>query len=123
MRSRERRRGPARKTWERESETRHWQILFGKGSRLSKARACSARLDVEAAGRATPFIGRAWVCVQYATYYGFLVFLSGRRFCSDDVVGLDPTGGADGEAGFCTRREIAGGPVVPAEGERPRRRH
>src|SRR5258707_15798298 len=46
----------------------------------------------------------------------FLVaVLAGQRLCSDDVVGLDPTGGADGETGFGTRGEVAGGLVVAAK--------
>src|SRR5258708_33631401 len=46
----------------------------------------------------------------------FLVaVLARRRLCSDDIVGLDPTGRADGETGFRARGEIACGLVVAAK--------
>src|ERR1700720_2108087 len=46
----------------------------------------------------------------------FLVaLLAGRRFGTDDVVGLDPSGRADSETGFCTRGEVARGLVVVAK--------
>src|ERR1700730_6518789 len=41
--------------------------------------------------------------------------LAGQRLCSNDVVGLDPTGGTDGETGFGARGEVAGGLVVAAK--------
>src|SRR6266516_1915188 len=46
----------------------------------------------------------------------FLVaLLAGQRFGTDDVIGLDPAGGADSETGFCARGEFAGGLVVAAK--------
>src|ERR1700730_5226201 len=46
----------------------------------------------------------------------FLVaVLARQRLCSDDIVGLDPSGSADGETGFRARREFARGLVVAAK--------
>src|ERR1700720_103909 len=46
----------------------------------------------------------------------FLVaVLTGQRLCSDDIVGLDPSGRADGETGFRARGELARGLVIAAE--------
>src|SRR6202022_3773976 len=48
-------------------------------------------------------------------YVGLIVGLAGRHFCSDDIVGLDPSGGTDGETGFGARGEFARGLVVAAQ--------
>src|ERR1700680_1558069 len=46
----------------------------------------------------------------------FLVAVLARHgLCSDDIVGLDPSGRADGEAGFRARGEFARGLVVAAK--------
>src|SRR6202171_6615864 len=46
----------------------------------------------------------------------FLVAVwTGQRLCSDDIVGLDPSGRADGETGFRARGEFARGLVVAAQ--------
>src|SRR3981081_2814667 len=46
----------------------------------------------------------------------FLVaVLAGHRLGSDDVVGLDPSGRADRETGFCARGEFARGLVVATQ--------
>src|SRR6185312_13631509 len=44
-----------------------------------------------------------------------VVLLTGRRPCGDDIIGPDPTGGADRETGFRPRGEIACGLVVAAK--------
>src|ERR1700738_129187 len=44
-----------------------------------------------------------------------VALLAGQRLCGNDIIGLDPSGGADRETGFCARSEIAGGLVVAAK--------
>src|SRR5579863_5702860 len=58
-----------------------------------------------------------WFGVMTAVRRGrcLVVLLTGGRLCGDDIVGLDPTGGADREAGLGARGKIARGLVVAAK--------
>src|SRR5258708_2186231 len=51
-----------------------------------------------------------------------VALLAGQRLCCDDVVGLDPSGCADGETGLGARGEFARGLVVAAKESGLRRR-
>src|ERR1700730_5367020 len=50
-----------------------------------------------------------------AVFARLVAFLARHGLCSDDIIGLDPSGRADGEAGFRARSEFARGLVVAAK--------
>src|SRR5450755_956905 len=80
----------------------------GAPHRASASRAGTSRRN-EGIGRSS------WRKPVFENVCSRLFLVALQRLCSDDIVGLDPSGRADGETGFRARGKFARGLVVAAK--------